>query len=170
MSRSLVAAALFLAACPRSKDPVSAEPVPEPDVVAEPMTGPAEPMDGPAVIADSDDRPDLTPPEGGPVGVQGRDWHLVALPGTDVDPEGMWFRVEGSELTGNGGCNHLFGNEVAVGEGTFTFGPVGSTRMACPNLSDEQTFVRVLGEIDGYTLEGDLLTLRTGDAERATFR
>jgi putative lipoprotein len=47
--------------------------------------------------------------------------------------------------SGTGGCNRYFG-DVTLGPGTIGFGPIGSTRMACPEavMEQEQRFFQAL--------------------------
>ncbi len=74
---------------------------------------------------------------------------LTALAGSEWGPEGengdnqfVAFK-SGGEVIGHGGCNRFFGTYQQSGE-VLTFGPLASTKMACPNLSDEQAFISAL--------------------------
>lgn len=64
-----------------------------------------------------------------------------------------------------GGCNQG-GGAVQITDTTLTFGPIGLTKKACPPgvMAVEQAIVNVLGEPVAYTIEADLLTLRSGNA------
>ena len=69
-------------------------------------------------------------------------------------------------MTGSGGCNTLNG-PATVGEGTIAFGPIATTRMACPEgvMGLEAHVLAVLdGEVT-YTIDGDVLTLTNEAAE-----
>ena len=49
----------------------------------------------------------------------------------------------GGEIAGHGGCNRFFGTYEQDGT-RLTVGPLASTRMACPHLKAEATFLEVL--------------------------
>lgn len=54
---------------------------------------------------------------------------------------------EDTSVAGNSGCNQFFGDYKLV-EGLLEFGPLGSTRMACPEPANsfEISFLQALGE------------------------
>jgi putative lipoprotein len=56
-----------------------------------------------------------------------------------------------SRASGTGGCNRYFG-DVAHSDGTISFGPLGSTRMACPEtmMDQEQRFFAALETSRSY--------------------
>lgn len=87
-----------------------------------------------------------------------------------VQMDGMSFKAEGDSftlslttentLTGKGDCNRLMGGYKSDNaNGTISFGNVASTRMFCPNQANEDKFLKLLGEIDGYTIDGNMLML-----------
>lgn len=55
---------------------------------------------------------------------------------------------------GNGGCNRYFG-EYTIADGSLRFGPIGSTRMACPEslMNQEQNFFAALEATRSYRLD-----------------
>ena len=61
---------------------------------------------------------------------------------------------------GNGGCNRYFGEYTLV-DSNLSFGPIGSTRMACPEslMNQEQNFFAALEATRSYRLDAltDLL-------------
>lgn len=74
---------------------------------------------------------------------------LPTLAGSEWGPEGenkddqfVAFKMDG-EVIGHGGCNRFFGSYDQDGD-MLTFGPLASTRMACPNLDAEQAFMSAL--------------------------
>lgn len=74
---------------------------------------------------------------------------LSALAGSEWGPEGenaddqfVAFKTDG-EVIGHGGCNRFFGTYSQEGD-ALTFGPLASTKMACPNLAQEQAFLFAL--------------------------
>ena len=74
---------------------------------------------------------------------------LTSLAGSEWGPEGansddqfVAFKT-GGEVIGYGGCNRFFGTYDQSGD-ALTFGPLASTKMACPNLQQEQDFMQAL--------------------------
>ena len=74
---------------------------------------------------------------------------LATLVGSEWAPEDggeveqfVAFKADG-EVIGHGGCNRFFGSYTQEGN-TLTFGPLASTKMACPNLKQEQEFMSAL--------------------------
>ena len=74
---------------------------------------------------------------------------LASLAGSEWGPENageyeqfVAFKANG-EVIGHGGCNRFFGSYTQEGN-TLTFGPLASTKMACPNLKQEQEFMSAL--------------------------
>jgi heat shock protein HslJ len=63
------------------------------------------------------------------------------------------------------GCNTGSGS-VEVGEDTLTFGPIATTKRACADEAINQLEAAVLAVLQGevtYTIDGDNLSLRSGD-------
>lgn len=56
-------------------------------------------------------------------------------------------------------CNRGSGRYAADASGTLTLTPIALTKMGCPAGSLDTAFVRDLGEVVGYRLEGDTLRL-----------
>lgn len=74
---------------------------------------------------------------------------LPSLAGSEWGPEGptqseqfVAFKT-GGEVIGHGGCNRFFGTYDQTGD-ELKFGPLASTKMACPNLDEEQAFMTAL--------------------------
>ena len=74
---------------------------------------------------------------------------LASLAGSEWGPEGretldqfVAFKSDG-EVIGHGGCNRFFGSYDQDGD-VLKFGPLASTKMACPNLGEEQAFMSAL--------------------------
>ena len=63
----------------------------------------------------------------------GSEWRPVRLGASDVASDTKAFVQfrSGGELAGQGGCNRFFGRYKIEGE-TIEIGPIGATRMACP--------------------------------------
>lgn len=86
---------------------------------------------------------------------------------------GDWRPIKGAEtfvrfqndgkLIGFAGCNSFFGSYVAT-DNTIEPGPIGSTRMACPDdvMAAEQKFLAALQSATSYRIVADELIL-TGE-------
>jgi putative lipoprotein len=84
---------------------------------------------------------------GGGAGISGLQWRPVVLGAERLpDDSGMHvlFAVDGS-IKGSGGCNNFFGALEMTDEG-LRVGPLGSTRMACPQpvMEREVAFMQAL--------------------------
>lgn len=68
-------------------------------------------------------------------------------------------------LTGNAGCNRMFGSFTARGN-SITFSGIGTTRMACTRpagvMAREAEFTRALGEATRYQLSRGTLRIYSG--------
>jgi heat shock protein HslJ len=68
--------------------------------------------------------------------------------------------VEGSKINGNAGCNRYFGGiTMETASGKFAASQVGSTKMACNNMSVEQNFLDMLQKANKYVVSGTTLEL-----------
>lgn len=77
----------------------------------------------------------------------------------DINGQGIADRVESTlsidangRASGLGGCNRYFGDVTFADDGTIEFGPLGSTRMACPEaaMDQEQNFFAALTASRSY--------------------
>lgn len=72
-------------------------------------------------------------------GIEGPEWQLTEVKGEPVSSLAgdrrpfLKFNAEKKQATGFAGCNNFFGNYEIVGP-SLKFAPLGSTRMACPDL------------------------------------
>jgi putative lipoprotein len=64
----------------------------------------------------------------------------------------------GGKVVGSGGCNRLFATATMAGD-NLTFGPIGTTRMACaPALMDqERKFLAALAATRTFRVEGTVV-------------
>jgi heat shock protein HslJ len=102
-------------------------------------------------------------------------WKLVELQGEEiVTPAGrreahLMLLPEEKRVQGFGGCNGFFGSYELEGD-RLGFGPIGATRMACPDTGDmEMAFFRVLGPETTFTIDGETLELMSPDGTKARF-
>jgi heat shock protein HslJ len=76
-------------------------------------------------------------------------------------------QVDG-KVMGNSGCNRLSGTYKVEGN-KITFGPMISTKMACPG-DGEQRFLTALNSVNGFRIENLKLYLLNGEAEALQFK
>lgn len=73
----------------------------------------------------------------------------------------VYLLLRASELNveGNGGCNRFRGTFELPADGQLRFGPLLSTKMACPALATEASFMNALTNTRTYQISGDTLRL-----------
>jgi putative lipoprotein len=103
--------------------------------------------------------------------VTGEPWRLVQMDGRAFSFDGDGFFItfgDDGRMTGKGSCNRLsgtFSNDNS--NGTMSFGGLVSTRMMCVQYGEEEArFVKLLGEADGYTIDGRMLMLFTNGEQK----
>ncbi|KAF0115396.1 MAG: hypothetical protein FD150_1064 [Rhodobacteraceae bacterium] len=74
--------------------------------------------------------------------ITGIDWHLVGLEGQQVAWEAS-LRLDGDKVTGMAPCNRFFGTNTAALP-DVSFGAIGATKMACPDLAAESVFFEAM--------------------------
>jgi len=90
-------------------------------------------------------------------------WNLTSIEGEDMatlfpdKPATMEIAADG-KVFGNAGCNN-YRSTFTLEENTITFGPAMATKMACPSLKGETTFLSKLSAPLQAGLNGDKLTL-----------
>lgn len=91
-------------------------------------------------------------------------WRLVG--GQGNEPLTVTFGEDG-RVSGTTGCNTLMGT-YNVMDGQLTFGPLATTRRACPDETlgaQEQTFLKDLSEVASYAVAGSMLKLTTASGK-----
>ena len=100
-------------------------------------------------------------------GIEGIHWYLTELGSAPISPLAgdkqphMLLDPLEKQATGFAGCNNFFGRYDRDGS-SFTFGPLGATRMACPDLETglESTFFEALKSTRNWKkADGELLLL-----------
>jgi heat shock protein HslJ len=97
-------------------------------------------------------------------------WTLTGLSGdgglvAPVPSAVVTLEVSEGSVAGHGGCNTYRGR-LHESDGVIAFGPLITTRMACPDIGvmeQEQRFLEHLARVDGFTQGEGLLELRLGD-------
>ena len=108
--------------------------------------------------------------------LEGTTWKLAkmeAIPAKAVDAEADFFTLQFSAadtlVSGRTNCNRFFGKYELKGQ-KLSFGNLGMTRMACPDMQYEDAFVRMLDEVDRYEIVGSELKLYDDKTLLAGFR
>ena len=103
----------------------------------------------------------------------GGEWDVMEIDGSPVkvvegqDAPFMGFDVAGKLVYGSAGCNRLTGGLNADAKtGKINFGALGSTRMMCHDMTNEDNMLRALGEITGYKLKSDGTMTFGNDADK----
>lgn len=86
------------------------------------------------------------------------DWNVVELEGKALSSANtlpfLSFDLKDKRLSGNAGCNGIIGSlEYDIKEGNISFPQVGSTRMACPDMSIEDSLLKLLGNVKHFELK-----------------
>lgn len=103
-------------------------------------------------------------------------WTLQTLAGTPVARTGtrstpqLVLGAGSQHLSGSGGCNRLRGRFTQRGT-QLAFTAEAGTRMTCAPavMQQEQQLLAVLAAVDGYRIEGRVLSLLQGEVVKATF-
>ena len=105
------------------------------------------------------------------VGTEGQ---LIQLEGRSVKAEPGTYTLpleaEGNHLSGVGACNRLMGSYSTGERRALKIGPLASTKMACPNLDQEQQFLRAIESTTHYDMDGPMLLLLSNGELRAVFQ
>ena len=72
------------------------------------------------------------------------------------------FAVPDSKFSGNGGCNSL-GGEYSVDKNHIHFTKIISTKMSCPDINFESTFIALLEKADKYEVRNNTMLLKQDD-------
>jgi heat shock protein HslJ len=116
------------------------------------------------------------PPGAQTSGIEGIQWYLTEVDGAPVSPMAddrqphILLEPAQKQATGFAGCNHFFGRYELDGP-SLTFGPMGATRMACPDFETglETSVFEALENTRQWKKAGGELLLIDGDAVLARF-
>lgn len=95
----------------------------------------------------------------------GRRWVLTEMKGVPVQQSGgrrdahINFDPIEKRFSGNGGCNQISGS-YTLDKKEIHFGEVISTKMSCPDIEFENTFLSTLNSIDRYEQRGNELLFK----------
>jgi len=101
-------------------------------------------------------------------------WKLVAVDEVeykpiDVKKETYLILRPDHRVTGFAGCN-TFSSSWLMEEGRLVFGPLLSTRMACPDMDSERAFLVALDGAVLADITGDMLVITGTDGTELTFK
>ena len=101
--------------------------------------------------------------------LEGTEWRLVDIGGQPAPAgadstrhPGFTLLAEGRKVQGSAGCNRIMGTYQLHGE-KLKFGPLATTRMACPDMATETAFLTALKQTTRYEVSGSSLTLYGAD-------
>ena len=101
--------------------------------------------------------------------LEGTEWQLVDIGGQPAPAgadtmrhPGFTLIAEGRKVHGSAGCNRMKGTYQLDGE-KLKFGPLATTRMACPAMQTETAFLKALEATTRYEISGSSLTLYGAD-------
>ena len=86
----------------------------------------------------------------------------VQLSGTNRDAY-LEFSATEKRFTGNGGCNRISGNYLPDKKSSIHFSEVLSTKMSCPDIAFENTFLALLNKTNRYEITGTTMLLKDGN-------
>lgn len=95
-------------------------------------------------------------------------WNLEILDGQPVNTatgKGSYLLFSPGQVNtvaGNAGCNTLRGSFELSGETTMKFSPLMTTKMACPDMNIETSFLDALKQVDNWSIIGNQLLLSSG--------
>lgn len=96
-------------------------------------------------------------------------WALKAIDEVEIDAQlfnkqlVIEINIPELKFSGNDGCNSLFGSIATLDENKLSFGSIGATKMACPNMELPTKYTQALEKTKTYKLED--LSLRFFDAQ-----
>ena len=96
--------------------------------------------------------------------LEGTDWRVVEVNGAPVAAAdsarrpGLRLVADGHKVQGSAGCNRMMGSYELTGS-SLKFGPLATTRMACPSMDAEQAYLAALGATTRYEIAGTTLTV-----------
>ena len=86
-------------------------------------------------------------------------WTLKSINNEAIDSETfkkqpiLEIQLNKMKIFGNDGCNNMFGSIKSLNEKNITFGALGGTKMACPNMEISSKYTSVLGKTKTYKID-----------------
>jgi len=89
-------------------------------------------------------------------------WMLMELKGQLLDTANLnqqpFLILRLNRFSGNASCNNIFGTYELKEGNRISFGMVGSTMMACPDMATETAFLEILKTVDNYSVADSTLS------------
>ena len=73
--------------------------------------------------------------------------------------------VNDRKIFGNDSCNSIFGSIETLDKNSISFGKIGGTKMACPNMAISTAYTKTLQQVRSYKLEGLSLLFFNADGD-----
>jgi len=91
------------------------------------------------------------------------EWHLIGAQGLRAPaPLSLSFDTGGHKFAGKAPCNHFFGSTTGDLP-TLILSKIGATRMACPDLQTETSYLTALSAVTTAEIKNDRLILSGPD-------
>ena len=96
---------------------------------------------------------------------QGKRWTVIELKEVPVQLSGtrrdasITFLPAEKRFTGYGGCNSINGT-YSIEKNKLYFSDIVSTKMSCPDISFETTFLQTLSKVNRYEISGNTILLK----------
>jgi heat shock protein HslJ len=100
--------------------------------------------------------------------LNGTEWRLIQLNGENIAADGNYRMTLGADghIAGIGDCNNFSGSFTQNVKVLKIGSNLVSTRKMCLNQERENKFLKMLGEIDSYSIDGDrLMLIKAGDVQ-----
>lgn len=98
--------------------------------------------------------------------IEDRKWRLVEVMGQPIEPSTggpeafILLESSRSRASGNNSCNNFFGGyDIEPGQRIRFAANMGATRMACPGITTEASFMEALRKSDNYAVKDNQLSL-----------
>jgi heat shock protein HslJ len=113
--------------------------------------------------------PEAPAPAAPAAALEGTEWRLADIGGQpspagadSTRQPGFTLLADGRKVQGSAGCNRMTGTYQLDGQ-KLKFGPLATTRMACPAMETETAFLKALQATTRYEVRGSSLTLYGAD-------
>jgi len=96
---------------------------------------------------------------------QGKRWTVIELKEVPVQLSGgrrdafLSFAPADKRFTGNAGCNSINGN-YKIDNSKIYFSDIISTKMSCPDIAFETTFLQTLDKVNRFEVSGNTILLK----------
>jgi heat shock protein HslJ len=101
-------------------------------------------------------------------------WELTQIDGADFEAAGrkqpmLQFNAEELKVMGSDGCNRLMGSIEHFKTSSLKFGPLASTKMACPDLVYTATIAQYLTSTASFIYYNNTLVIKTIEGSTLTY-